>query len=90
MEQFDLIINATSAGLKGEGLPFPGACVGPHTLCYDLAYSFKQTPFVEWASDQGAGGAIVGMSSISALRSPSGSSSQQPQSGGRRCHLVPL
>jgi len=46
---FDVIVNATSAGLHGEQPPFPPSCIGPDSLCYDLAYSLKDTPFVEWA-----------------------------------------
>ncbi len=59
-EPYALIINATSAGLKGEQPPFPGACVGANSLCYDLAYSLQQTPFVAWAAAQGAGRAAQG------------------------------
>ena len=49
MDPFDLLINATSAGLKGEILPFPTGCAGPKSFCYDLAYSAKETPFLAWA-----------------------------------------
>ena len=54
-QQFDLVINATSAGLKGEMPPFPASILGPGTLCYDLSYSMQDTPFVTWAKDNGAG-----------------------------------
>ena len=57
---FDIIVNATSAGLRGEEPPFPPACVGPDTLCYDLAYSLKDTPFVLWAHANGAREAVQG------------------------------
>lgn len=60
LEAFDLVINATSAGLKGEQPPFPASLVGPATFCYDLAYSIKGTPFVEWAQSRGAGRAVQG------------------------------
>ena len=59
-EACDLVINATSAGLKGEQPPFPGACVGNSSLCYDLAYSLKDTPFVIWAKEQGSRSAVQG------------------------------
>jgi shikimate dehydrogenase len=52
---FDLVVNATSAGLKGEQPPFPKSLVDASTFCYDLAYSLKDTPFVEWARTAGAG-----------------------------------
>ncbi len=51
---WDLVVNATSAGLHGAGgvLP-PAAVVGAH--CYDLLYATDgQTPFCRWASDHGA------------------------------------
>ena len=57
---FDIVINATSAGLKGEQPPFPTSLVRRATFCYDLAYSLKPTPFVRWASEHGAGEAVQG------------------------------
>jgi shikimate dehydrogenase len=51
---FDVIVNATSAGLHGEQPPFPASCIGPDSFCYDLAYSLKDTPFVVWARDHHA------------------------------------
>lgn len=59
-EPFGLVINATSAGLRGETPPFPGSCVSSAELCYDLAYSLKQTPFEVWAQAQGASRAVQG------------------------------
>ena len=57
---FDIVINATSAGLKGEAAPFPGSLVGADTFCYDLVYSLRDTPFVEWAKQHGARRAVQG------------------------------
>jgi shikimate dehydrogenase len=57
---FDILINATSAGLHGEQPPFPPSLVTPQSFCYDLAYSINVTPFVAWASAQGAGRAVQG------------------------------
>jgi shikimate dehydrogenase len=57
---FDILINATAAGLKGEAAPFPAAIVGPESFCYDLVYSLKDTPFVTWARNNGAGRAVQG------------------------------
>lgn len=54
-QRFDLVINATSAGLKGEVPPFPTSILGPETLCYDLSYAMQDTPFVAWAREHGAG-----------------------------------
>ena len=60
LDAFELVINATSAGLKGEQPPFPGSLVEGITLCYDMAYSLKDTPFVAWARAHGAGRAVQG------------------------------
>jgi len=56
----DFLINATSAGLKGEPPPFPVSLVGPQTFCYDLVYGSNDTPFVVWAKTQGAARAVHG------------------------------
>ncbi len=52
-ESFDLIINATSAGLEGGLPPFPDSIIGADTVCYDLSYSMRETPFVSWAKGLG-------------------------------------
>jgi shikimate dehydrogenase len=57
---FDVLLNATSAGLKGEAPPFPGSLVGEGSICYDLVYSLKDTPFVAWAREHGAARALQG------------------------------
>lgn len=57
---FDLVINATSAGLKGELPPFPEHAIGENTVCYDLSYSMRTTPFSEWAKKHGAAKSVMG------------------------------
>ena len=57
---YDLVINATSAGLMGEMPPYPEDAVSPETICYDLSYGLKPTPFSQWARDQGAATSIMG------------------------------
>lgn len=59
-EPFDIVVNATSAGVKGEDPPFPPSVIGGATFCYDLAYSSKTTPFVAWAEQHGADRAVQG------------------------------
>lgn len=59
-ERYDLIINATSAGFKGETPPYPAAAVSKNTLCYDLSYGLKPTPFSEWAREEGAETSVMG------------------------------
>jgi shikimate dehydrogenase len=57
---FDVLVNATSAGLKGEAPPFPPSLVGPDSFCYDLVYGSSDTPFVAWAKAHGAARAAQG------------------------------
>jgi len=57
---FDVLINATSAGLKGEAPPFPASVVRPKCVGYDLVYSVNETPFVAWARKHGAARALQG------------------------------
>ena len=45
--RFDLIINATSASLSGEIPDMPDTII-PGSVCYDLAYSYGETPFQRW------------------------------------------
>ena len=59
-EAFDIVINATSAGVHGETPPYPAAAVGKRSLCYDLSYGLKPTPFCLWARDAGAGRRSMG------------------------------
>jgi len=51
---FDLVINATAASLRGEVPPVPSTVVGPHTTCYDMSYGANETPFTQWGWRQGA------------------------------------
>jgi shikimate dehydrogenase len=57
---FDVLVNATSAGLRGETPPFAASLVAPDTFCYDLVYSSGDTPFVAWAKGHGAWRAAQG------------------------------
>ena len=57
---YDVLINATSAGLKGETPPFPASLIAPHSFCYDLVYGSTDTPFVTWAKSHGAARAVQG------------------------------
>jgi shikimate dehydrogenase len=59
-EPFDLIINATSAGLSGEMPPVPSGAIGRNTVCYDLSYGRTATAFVDWARAHGAAQALQG------------------------------
>lgn len=57
---YDLIINATSAGLHGETPPYPAAAVSETTICYDLSYGLSPTPFSAWAREHGAAKSVMG------------------------------
>jgi shikimate dehydrogenase len=59
-EPYDLIINATSAGLKGEAPPYPSAAISENTFCYDLSYGLEPTPFSVWARGAGAAQSVMG------------------------------
>lgn len=58
---YDLIINATSASLRGELPLIPAGAVGTQTLCYDCAYGERETVFVSWARSSGAARAAMGL-----------------------------
>lgn len=58
---YDLVINATAASLAGEVPAMPPGVVDNHTICYDLAYSREETPFVRWAQGRGAARAMDGL-----------------------------
>lgn len=56
-DEFDLLINATSAGLNPVEWRLSLGSFAPPAFCYDLAYALdKPTPFVQWAREQGAQG----------------------------------
>jgi shikimate dehydrogenase len=57
---FDLIVNATSASLRGEVPLIPISVVEPTSVCYDMAYGVGDTPFVAWARRLGAARAEQG------------------------------
>ena len=52
-ERFDIVINATSAGLSGEPLVLPSVAIGSATLAYDMVYG-RDTPFLQAARAAGA------------------------------------
>lgn len=51
---FDLVINATSAGLAGAMPALPEGFIGPATRVYDMTYGAEPTPFLCWAQEQGS------------------------------------
>jgi shikimate dehydrogenase len=53
-QRFDLVVNATSASLRGEVPLIPIGVVDGLTTCYDMAYGVGDTAFVAWARRLGA------------------------------------
>jgi shikimate dehydrogenase len=52
-EQFDIVINATSAGLTDSELPLPPTIFAPGALAYDMMYG-RETRFMKFARKHGA------------------------------------
>jgi shikimate dehydrogenase len=52
--RFDIVINATSASLKGEVPLLPQGLVDTDTCCYDMAYADQPTAFLAWAAGAGS------------------------------------
>lgn len=57
---YDLVINATSAGVKGEVPSYPESAITDRTFCYDLSYGINPTPFCDWAVKKGATRSVMG------------------------------
>lgn len=58
---FDLIVNATSAGVQHAALVLPRSLVQTHTFAYDLSYGAAAQPFVAWAEQAGCAAAADGL-----------------------------
>jgi shikimate dehydrogenase len=52
-QSFDVVINATSAGLSDSSLPLPAGIFAPGALAYDMMYG-RETPFMVFARAHGA------------------------------------
>ena len=60
-QEFDVIINATSASLSGELPAISASIIKCNTVCYDMVYAKSVTPFLAWAQIQGANRIIDGL-----------------------------
>jgi len=58
---FELIVDATSAGISREALSLPFALVAPRALCYHLSYGAAAFSFLAWARTAHAGQALDGL-----------------------------
>jgi shikimate dehydrogenase len=59
-EHYDLIVNATSASLRGEVPAIPASVVDGLTTCYDMSYGTTETPFTNWGRVHGAERSVQG------------------------------
>jgi shikimate dehydrogenase len=60
-QRFDLIINATSAGLEGAVPKIPDDCLAPGGWTYDMLYGDAPTPFCLWGRGHGAAVVLDGL-----------------------------
>lgn len=58
---FDIIINATAAGLQGQVPDLPDGVIGSGGCCYDLMYASEPTAFVRYARQLGVQAAFDGL-----------------------------
>jgi len=60
-KRFDLIINATAAGLTDQVPDIPAGLLEKEGCCYDMMYGDKPTAFMRWGLAQGAAKAVDGL-----------------------------
>lgn len=60
-QQFDLIINGTSASLAAQLPPLPDGLLAAQACCYDMMYAAQPTVFLVWAKQQGAASVADGL-----------------------------
>jgi shikimate dehydrogenase len=53
-QQFDVVINGTSAALSNTILPLPEGLLSKNAVCYEMMYGSQQSIFLEWAKNNGA------------------------------------
>jgi shikimate dehydrogenase len=58
---FDLVINGTSAGKRGETLELPMGLLAPRAIAYDLNYGETALGFLAWARAAGAHDVLDGL-----------------------------
>ena len=59
-QAFDVVVNATSAGLTDSQLPLPPTMFAPGSLAYDMMYG-RETPFMSFARPHGAAHVVDGL-----------------------------
>lgn len=58
---YDIVINGTSASLRGEVPALPARIFAPGALAYDMMYGDAPTPFLRWAATNGAARSADGL-----------------------------
>ncbi len=54
LQNYDIIVNATSIGLKNEPSPISFESIKPETIVYDIVYMPMNTDFLKKAKEKGA------------------------------------
>jgi len=60
-KRFDIVINATAAGLQGQVPELPDGIMDANSCCYDLVYASEPTAFVRYARQLGVPSAFDGL-----------------------------
>lgn len=60
-QQFDIIINGTSASLSGDLPPLPDNLLKANSTTYDMMYGKDDTPFMQWSKENNAAVIIDGL-----------------------------
>ena len=58
---FDIVINGTSASLKGDLPTLPDTIFRKNSCNYDMMYAAQATPFMRWSIDKGATTVLDGL-----------------------------
>ena len=58
---FDIVINGTSASLKGDLPALPDSIFRGNSCSYDMMYSAQATPFMQWSNENGASQVFDGL-----------------------------
>jgi shikimate dehydrogenase len=59
-QSFELIVNATAAGLQAQLPPLPLSVLQRAAVCYDLGYGHGATRFIQWAREHGVARCYTG------------------------------
>ena len=60
-QQFDVVINGTSASLQGKLPDLPDNLFHAQSISYDMMYGAEKTPFMRWSEQKGAANVYDGL-----------------------------